>query len=254
MRYNTRMNTSIRELVDRPFVVPALILSIALLLGLAIIGYGLGHRNASNVISVTGSASESVTADTASWTIDLNRTAPPEGITSAYGALAKDSASVSAFLKAQKLASSTVTQGVVSSSPNYNSNGGTPTTYTVTERVTVNTTDVQKIDALSHDLSSLQNGISSDTILSPEPPAYYISTLPNLRVTLVGKAVEDAKARAKEIAKSGGSSVGALNSASSGVVQITAPNSTSADDYGSYDTSTIQKVVMVTAHVSFYVK
>lgn len=254
MRYNDPMNTSFRELADRPFVVPAFILALALLLGLAIIGYGLDHRSTSNVITVTGSASENVTADTASWTIDLNRTAPTNGISSAYATLAKDSASVAAFLESQKLASSTVTQGVVSSSPNYPSNGGTPTSYTVTERVTVNTSDVQKVDALSHDLSSLQNGISSDTILSPEPPAYYISTLPKLRISLVGKAVADAKARAKEIANSGGSTVGALNSASSGVVQITAPNSTSADDYGSYDTGTIQKVVMVTAHVSFYVK
>ena len=85
-------------------------------------------------------------------------------------------------------------------------------------------------------------------------PEYYVSTLPQLRVSLVGQAVKDAKARAVEMANSGDSSVGALKSAASGVVQVLAPNSTSVEDYGSYDTSTIQKQVMVTARAVFYVK
>jgi hypothetical protein len=73
-------------------------------------------------------------------------------------------------------------------------------------------------------------------------------------VSLVGQAIADAKARAVQIAKAGGSSVGALKSASSGVVQVLAPSSTNVEDYGSYDTSTIEKEVMVTARATFYVK
>jgi len=61
--------------------------------------------------------------------------------------------------------------------------------------------------------------------ISPRQPEYYVSNLPELRVQLLGKAVADAKARATEIAKSGGASVGPLQSASSGVVQVLAPNS-----------------------------
>ena len=73
-------------------------------------------------------------------------------------------------------------------------------------------------------------------------------------MALIGKAVTDAKARATEIAKSVGQSVGRLQSASSGVVQVMAPNSTDVADYGSYDTSTIDKQVMVTAKATFVVR
>ena len=96
--------------------------------------------------------------------------------------------------------------------------------------------------------------IAPDTRLSPQQPEYYISKLPALRVSLLGRAIADARARASEIAKSGSTAVGALKSASSGVVQVMAPNSTNVEDYGSYDTSTIQKQVMVSARVTFYTK
>jgi hypothetical protein len=248
------MNLHLRTLADRPFVVPAGILAICLLLGLLGISYGLLHRAAGSTISVTGSATEDVTADTASWAIGLSRTTTQDGLTSAYTAIGHDAAAVASYLNEQKFASSTPEEGVVTTNPIYPSSGAAPTTYTVTENVTIRTSDVQKVDALSHNLSAAQGLISTGTILSPEAPAYYVSTLPQLRVSLVGKAVADAKARAKEIAKSGGSVVGALNSASSGVVQVTPMNSTSADDYGSYDTTTIKKQVMVTAHASFYVQ
>ena len=73
-------------------------------------------------------------------------------------------------------------------------------------------------------------------------------------MALIGKAVQDAKARAESIAKSTGQSVGALKSASSGVVQVMAPNSVDISDYGSYDTSTIDKQIMVTARATFFLK
>jgi hypothetical protein len=90
--------------------------------------------------------------------------------------------------------------------------------------------------------------------LSVMQPQYYISNLPELRVQLVGEAVKDAKARASSIAESAGQSVGRLQSAASGVVQVMAPNSIDIADYGSYDTSTIEKQVMVTTKAVFIVR
>ncbi len=248
------MKTFLQNLSERPFVTPAAILAIALLLGLFFIGYGLGNRNEGNTISVTGSAIQYVSADTASWRVDLARTVSESELASSYAILGKDSKTVFKFLNDQNLASSTVTQGVISTNPIYPSNGGVPTSYSVVESVTIDTSDVQKIDALSHDLGAVQGIVSGGTVVSPQAPAYFVSTLPELRISLAGKAIVDAKARAQEIAKSGGSVIGALRSASSGVVQVTTPNSTSADDYGSYDTSTIKKQVTVTTRANFYVK
>ena len=119
------------------------------------------------------------------------------------------------------------------------------------EQVTVNSDDVALIDKLSKDIASLAG---KGIIVSANQPEYYVSTLPDIRVALIGKAVEDAKARAESIAKSTGQSVGALKSAASGVVQVMAPNSVDVSDYGSYDTSTIDKKVMVTARATFFLK
>ena len=83
---------------------------------------------------------------------------------------------------------------------------------------------------------------------------YYISSLPELRVSLLGEAVKDAESRANSLAEASGKRVGKLKSASSGVVQVLSTNSTDISDYGSYDTSQINKQVMVTVKASFTLK
>ena len=80
---------------------------------------------------------------------------------------------------------------------------------------------------------------------------YYYTKLPDVRVSLLSNAVADAKTRAEQIAKSSGQSVGAIRSASMGVVQVLTPNSTDVSDYGAYDTSSKEKEVMVTVKTVF---
>jgi hypothetical protein len=239
---------------SRPFVWPALILGIALLLGLLMVGWGISARGTSDTISVTGSATTAVRADEATWTIDVRRNALASGVSTAYTQIAHDGQVIADFFTKQNLASSSVTVSVVYVDQNYTSDANAPTTYNVHETVTVRTTDVDAIDKLSRTISSLSSAVTQGSVVSPNQPQYYISSLPQLRVSLVGQAIADAKARAVQIAKAGGSSVGALKSASSGVVQVLAPSSTNVEDYGSYDTSTIEKEVMVTARATFYVK
>jgi hypothetical protein len=78
--------------------------------------------------------------------------------------------------------------------------------------------------------------------------------LSDLRVSLLGDALKDAKARANEIARASNQNIGKLKSASSGVVQVLAPNSTDTSDYGTYDTSTINKDISVTVRATFVVR
>ena len=241
------------KIIYQPFVIPSIVGGVFLVVGLWILGVNISNRG-DNTIAVTGSASQSIKADQATWRIDVRRNAYTSGTAVAYTQVAKDGDVVNAYFKSQNLASSTVIESVISTDENYNQDQNAPKSYNVHETVTVQTTDVDAIDGLSRQLGPLTAKVSADTLLSPQAPEYYVSTLPQLRVSLVGQAVQDAKARAVQIAKSGGSSVGALKSASSGVVQVLAPNSTNVEDYGSYDTSTIQKQVMVTARAVFYVK
>jgi uncharacterized protein len=242
------------RIIDRPFVLPALVIGISILGGLWVLSAGISSRGADSTITVTGSATQNVQADQAKWRIEIRRTAYSGGTASAYAQIARDGEAVKKYFQDQKLASSSITASVISTDENYKQYASDPTTYNVSETITIETTDVEKIDQLSRQLGALSSKIDAGTLLSPQQPEYFVSTLPQLRVSLIGKAVQDARARAVEIAKSGSTTVGALKSASSGVVQVLSPNSTNVEDYGSYDTSTIQKQVMVTARAVFYVQ
>ena len=245
MKENNTLNWSI--------LIPSLVVGVSLFMGLWVLGVYVSNRGDST-IAVTGSALQNIKADQVTWRIEVKRTAYSTNTASAYSQVAKDAMTVADYFASQHLASSTITESVITTDENYTQDQNAPKTYNVHESVVIQTVDVDAIDKLSRELGSLTSKVTADTLISPMSPEYYVSTLPQLRVSLVGQAVKDAKARAIEIATSGGSSVGALKSASSGVVQVLAPNSTSVEDYGSYDTSTIQKQVMVTARAVFYVK
>ena len=75
---------------------------------------------------------------------------------------------------------------------------------------------------------------------------FYYSKLPELRVSLLNDAMIDAKQRATMIAKSTGRRVGKVKSAKMGVVQVMAPNTIQISDYGTYNTESREKEVMIT--------
>lgn len=51
-----------------------------------------------------------------------------------------------------------------------------------------------------------------------------------------------------------GKKVGSLKSVSMGVVQVLQPNSVDVSDYGMYDTSTVEKEIMITVKATFTLK
>jgi hypothetical protein len=214
-----------------------------------IVSAGIASRGAGNTIASTGSASIMVKADDGKWTISVYQSANEGQTAPAYSQVANDATAVTSYFKKANLASSTITATTIAADMEYKNNGAT--SYNVHEDITIESSDVDGLQKLAQNINVLTDrGLS----ISPRQPEYYVTNLPDIRVQLIGKAVEDAKARAVQLAESGGSTIGALVSASSGVVQVLAPNSINNDNYGSYDTSTIQKQVSVTAHVTFAVK
>ena len=204
-----------------------------------------------NTLSVTGSATQSVKADAAKWSVSVARSAYENEVATVQGKVAHDAQTVVGFFTAAGIAADKVMTSPVSVDQEYSSDANAPRRYTVREQITVSSSDPQQIEKLSKDIGGLA---AQGILVSAGQPEYYISDLAKIRVTLIGKAVEDAKARATSIADSTGQRVGALKSASSGVVQVMAPNSVEISDYGSYDTSTIDKQVMVTARATFFLK
>ena len=208
-------------------------------------------RSLDNTLSVTGSAKQEVDADAAKWTVSVSRSAYEGSVPEVQTQVSRDVQVVVGFFTAGKIPAKNITTSPVSVDQEYSSDNNAPRRYTVRVQITVTSDDVHLIEKLSKDIGGLaQRGI----IVSAGTPEYFVTTLPELRIALIGKAVEDAKARAEQIAKSTGQKVGALKSASGGVVQVLAPNSIEVSDYGSYDTQTIQKEVMVTARAVFLIR
>ncbi|HRY62442.1 MAG TPA: SIMPL domain-containing protein [Candidatus Paceibacterota bacterium] len=211
-------------------------------------------RTFDNTLSTTGSAKAKVTSDSVKWSASISRTVTEGNIKSGYAGLIEDLAIVKKFLTSKGIAESEITTTPVFTNEvyKYNPSGNAgPKEFTLIQNITINSTDVAKITEVA---KNTQDIINRGVFFQNQSPEYYYSKLADLRVSLLGDAVKDAKARAEMLAKSGGRSIGAMKAASSGVVQVLAPNSIEVSDYGQYDTQSIEKEVMVTARASFVVR
>jgi len=210
-------------------------------------------RSLDNFLSVTGSATREVVSDSAKFSGNFSRIVKLSEIKSGYNQISNDLVLVKAFLKSQGVADSDITISTVSMMQNYdyNQNVQTEKEYTISQTVEVSSADVTKISSLAQNTKRL---IDAGVIFSSNPVEYYYTKLPQLRVDLLSDAIKDAKARAGKLAESSGQGVGSLKSASIGVVQVLSSNSLEVSDYGTYDTSKINKTVMVTVKASFNLK
>jgi hypothetical protein len=208
-------------------------------------------RGYDNALSVTGSSKQKVTSDSAKWTVEITRrSVGTEGLKAANKSLKDDVVSATTWLHGAGVDDASVVVTPVTTMENYDYNkaAGAPREYTLRTTIIVSSSDIEKITQLAKNTDTLVNqGVFVNTV-SLE---YYYSKLADLRVALLGAALRDARARAEEIAKADGKSVGTLKAASSGVVQVLPVNSVDVSDYGSYDTQNIEKEVSVTVRASF---
>lgn len=123
--------------------------------------------------------------------------------------------------------------------------------YNLYQPVQISSDNVELIKEISNDITSL---INQGVDINVSPASYDYSKLPELKVSLLEKASQDAKNRATSMLKPTGNSVGKIKSVRMGVYQITPVNSTDVSDMGINDTSSIDKKVTAVANVSFKVK
>ncbi len=168
--------------------------------------------------------------------------------------MASDMTAVKAFLAANNVAEDAITIQPIMMNEDWNNNGPVvqeSKRYTLTQPIEIKSADVNGITALAQKSAEL---INKGVLFQSQGLEYYYTKLADLRVSMLGDAVKDAKERAQQMAKAGGQRVGSLQSASSGVVQVLSRGSVEVSDYGSYDTSKIEKDVMVTVRATFGVK
>lgn len=234
----------------RPLTVFGSILGGCLVLSAIIGAVTFAQVRSQNLLSVTGSAKQSIESDEVRWVAGFSRTVFVEDIKNGYKLMDSDLVAVKKFY-----AENGITADQLNISPvfveQYYGNQNEPRQYILRQTVETNSTDVQKITDLTKSANDLVNRGVFFTTNSLE---YYYSKLPELRVSLLTDALKDAKSRADVLAKSAGKKVGTLKSATSGVVQVLSSNSVEVADYGAYDTSTIKKEVMVTVKASFGLK
>jgi hypothetical protein len=231
----------------------ALIVGASLIVSVFVIGmFAFSIRGLDYTMSATGSARQSVSADTAKWVIAVTRTVPVYGLSSGYAQIAKDLDLTQKFLASEKFSESEITISAVSMEQYYgygsDQKSASEREYVLRQTVTINSSDVAKVTSASKKMGNL---VGQGVLASIQSLEYTISNLNKMRISMLESATKDARARVEKIAKSGGRKIGELRSAASGVVQVLPKGSLEISDYGSYDTSSIEKEVMVTVRATF---
>ena len=240
--------------MNNKVVVSSLLLAVGLVISAGIIAKTLlDIRSLDNTISVSGSAKIEVTSDSAIWRGSFSRNAFQDQLKEGYAKMKTDEQIVNQFLSDQgiKPENIEISPVFVNEVYKYNTNYDGPTEYNLIQNVTVKSDTPQSMESLAKDAEVLaQKGV----IFSPNAIEYYYSGLPELRVSLLPDAIKDAKARAEAIASSSGQKVGSVKSVNMGVVQVMSKGSIDISDYGMYDTSSIDKEVMITVKAIFGLK
>ena len=237
---------------NKNYMLFGLILGLALIISAGIGSYTFFKIRSLDYITTTGSAKKAVTSDKVKWTSTITRPAKIATMKDGYTKIDADLKEVKDFLATSGIPADSIDISPVLMNEVYDNTNGQEKNYNLVQTITIQSNDVAKISDLSKNTSSLVT--DKGIIFATTALEYYYSKLPEARVELLANAVADSKARAEQLAKAGGKTIGSLQSASSGVVQVMAPNSVEVSDYGVYDTSSIDKEIMVTVKSSFEIK
>lgn len=245
-----------KNFFDRPYVAATIVLGVAFIIGFLALGTSVKNlRGNVNTISVTGSAKERVSSDIGKFGGSWSRLATKNSVSAGYTELAVDLGKIKTFLKSEG-----VTDEEIAIDPStsyteydYDEHGNrimSTERVVLRQNITVTSSDLNKIKKIADDASEI---VKRGVFFEAQQPQYLYSSekLSSIRVALMSKAITDAKNRADAIAEATGAKVRKLATASSGVVQLLRPDSVDVEDYGSYDTSTIEKDVMITVRANF---
>ncbi len=204
-----------------------------------------------NTLTVTGSTTKAVVSDHVKWVGVINHVAKASTLKQGYADMAKDLINVKEFLKEKNIPDNQIVISPVFMDQNYDQNQNIERSYTLRQTIDINSSDVNAIAEVAKNIQPL---IEKGVIFSTQSLEFTYTKLPEERVAMLSDAVRDAKSRASVLATSSGKSIGQLKSASSGVVQVQSANSNEVSDYGSYDTSKVEKNIMLTVKATFTLK
>ncbi|MGC8902949.1 MAG: SIMPL domain-containing protein [Fervidobacterium sp.] len=237
----------------KSLVLPSLIVGMSFIIGMFVFGYFFYlSKLPQKTLTVTGSARERVNSDIAKWNSNYSVKVSESNLEKGFKLMKSYEKSILDVFRTNGINEKEISLSAVSVVELYiDPERQSERLYTLSQQIFVETVDVNNIAEKSKNIT--QKILDLGIAFQSSPVEYYYSKLPEKRIQLLSEAVRDAQRRAEEIAKSGGLKLGKILSAKSGVVQVLAPNSVDVSDYGSYDTSTLEKEVMVTVNVTFEV-
>ena len=131
--------------------------------------------------------------------------------------------------------------------------GEYPDGYDLSQELQITSSDVDKIDAISRDITEL---IDAGVEFISGSPEYYYTKLDELKLEMIDMATQNAKSRIDILAKNSNAKLGKLQNANLGVFQITAQNSDS-EEYsygGTFNTSSKDKTASITVKLNYSVQ
>ncbi len=224
-----------------------------------ILGNSFKSRNQhDNTISVTGLGEKEFVSDLIVWS--GNFTKKSLNLKEAYSDLNYDREFIKKYLISKGVNSASIVFSSITINKEFdnyynesrNTNEEIFTGYKLQQNVDIESNEVDKIEAISRQVSEL---INSGVEFYSNNPEYFYTKLSVLKLQMISEATKDALKRAEKIAENSGSELGELKKANMGVFQIIAPNS--SEDYswgGSFNTSSKRKKANITMKLDYEVE
>ncbi|MCG2609906.1 SIMPL domain-containing protein [Flavobacterium sp. SM15] len=238
--------------------VSTLIMALAIIIAAFLFSSAFKNRNQSNdTISVTGLGKQDFTSDLIVWSGSFSRKSYT--LKEAYASLDIDRESIKKYLVSKGIGNDEIVFSAVNFNKDfqttYNENGTTReqifTGFSLTQNVTIQSKNVNKIENISRQSSEL---INTGIEFYSNPPEYYYTKLAELKIKMIAEATKDAQTRAKSIAENAGADLGNLKKSDMGVFQITGQNSSEDFSYGgSFNTTSKNKTASITVKLVYQV-
>jgi uncharacterized protein len=229
-----------------PLLAGLALLAVAFVIGAYEMADGFRERNRedADVIVVTGSAKQRIVSDYLIWNLSVSTQQP--SASKAAEQLAGWTSTIRSFLLNGGVTPDELTVQPISTATLTRS--GRVVGYRLSRRFEVRSARVREITDVADKTSEL---FAEGIPLAAQAPQYVYTKLSSLRPRLLAAATKDAQGRARVIVEATGAELGKLRGVDVGVFQVTTPNSTEVEDYGVYDTSTLQKDVTAVVNATF---
>lgn len=231
--------------------------AVAILIALIMFGTVKYRYTVSDKISVTGLGEKEFVSDLIVWRGTLN--VESKSLIDGYKVLENQQTIVKKYLAEQGVLEDQIVFMFVNSfkteKPTYSNGnyiGSDFLGYQLTQDIKIESNDVDKIEAISRNISIL---ISKGINIYSQQPEYYYTKLEELKLEIIEAATSDALVRAEKIASKAGASLGNLMSGKMGIFQIVGKNSNEDFSWGgAYNTSSKNKKATITMRLDYHIK